>query len=69
MLASWRTHYRFAYAVVCAGLAVAALAFLAHRITVPEFAAIAGLFALLGPFMIVARELRGGGFPVSDRAG
>jgi hypothetical protein len=68
LLASWRTRYRFAFAVVCAGLAVDALALLAHRITAAEFVAIAGLFVLLGPFMIVARELHGGGLPGSDRA-
>jgi hypothetical protein len=60
LLASWRTRYRFAFAVVCAGVAVAALAFLAGRVTAGEFAAIAGLFVLLGPLMIVARELHGG---------
>lgn len=63
-----RTHYPFALAVVIAGVTVALVAFLAGRIGRVEFAAIAGLFALLGPLMIVASEIRAEDFPESDWA-
>jgi hypothetical protein len=64
-----RGHYAFALAAVVAGILVAAVALLAGRIGHVEFAAIAGLFALLGPLMIVASEVRAEEFPESDWQG
>lgn len=67
--AAWRTHYPFTLIVVVVGFGFSAIAYLAHRISGPEFVLLAGFFALLGPLMIVARELRGSGLGNPDRAG
>jgi fucose 4-O-acetylase-like acetyltransferase len=65
---AWRTHYAFTLAAVFVGLAFSLTAYLTARISAAEFLLLAGFFALLGPLMIVARELRAGGPSASDRA-
>jgi hypothetical protein len=51
------------------GFAFSVLAYLVRAISWPEFVALALFFALLGPLMIVAREIREGHIPASGRAG
>ena len=69
LLVAWRTHYPVTLAAVGAGFAFSFLAYLVSAISRSEFVALAVFFALLGPLMIVAREIREGHIPASGRTG